>query len=273
MIKVINKIITALVPVLNICTKPFEGKPKKLISLSENGFTQGKEEIFLTAHRGVTQFSPENTLPAYEEAVRRGYYSAECDIVLTKDGKWVLSHNDKTNIRMWQIGKYSEMTFDEVRKLKHKNGRNFWNKDLKVPTLEEFLDVFKGSKTRPQIEIKGDNIEDLKKVLKAVHDRGMGEQALIISFNLDQLRKIRSIDNDIELWYLVGKVDEKAVAEVKTLGNAWLSPCFSDNDEASVKLAVDNGVKCSFWTVNSLEDAEWLYKQGVPYMETDILCN
>lgn len=273
MVKLANKIITAMVPVLNGVSKLFAPKPKELISLSANGFTKGKEQIFLTAHRGVTQFSPENTLPAYEEAVRRGYYSAECDIVITKDGKWVLSHNDEINRRMWQIGKYSEMDYEDVKKLRPKNGMNYWNKALHVPTLEEFLDVFKGSKTRPQIEIKGDNIEDLKKVLKAVHDRGMGEQALIISFNLDQLRKIRSIDENIELWYLIGKIDEKAVSEVKTLGNAWLSPHFAANDADSIRLAVENGVKCSFWTVNTLEDAQWLYDQGVPYMETDIICN
>ena len=69
--KAINKVITAFVPVLNGCAKVFAKKPKELISLSKNGFADKK--VYLTAHRGVTQFSPENTLPAYEEAVREKY--------------------------------------------------------------------------------------------------------------------------------------------------------------------------------------------------------
>ncbi|MBQ8783484.1 MAG: hypothetical protein IJZ57_06920 [Clostridia bacterium] len=269
--KAINKVISACVPVLNGCAKIFAKKPKELISLSKNGFADKK--VYLTAHRGVTQFSPENTLPAYEEAVRRGYYSAECDIVLTKDKKWVLSHNEDMSIRLWQVGNYSDYTLEEVQKFSFKNGTNHWNKALHVPTLEEFLDVFVGSETRPQIEIKGDNIDDLKKVIKAVHDRGMGKQAIIISFNLDQLKKIRSIDDEIELWYLIGRIDQKAIDEVKTLGNAWFSPHFAQNDAESIQLAIDNGVKCSFWTVNSVKDAEFLYNLGIHYMETDIICN
>ena len=268
----VNKIITAFAPALNGCAKLFAKKPKKLISLSENGFAD-KDRIYLTAHRGVTQFSPENTLPAYEEAVRRGYYSAECDIVLTKDKKWVLSHNEEMSIRLWQVGKYSETDFDELRKYSYKNGTNHWNKELKVPTLEEFLDVFAGSETRPQIEIKGDNIDDLKKVIKAVHERGMDKQAIIISFNLEQLKKIRSIDSEIELCYLICSIDQKAIDEVKTLGNAWFSPHFDQNDAESIQLAIDNGIKCSFWTVNNIKDAEMLYNLGIKYMETDILCN
>ncbi len=272
----INKVITAVHPIITspaspvMWVKKIANKEKTRIKLGGNGMP---EHIYLTAHRGVTSVAPENTIPAYQEAVRLGYYSAECDIVLTKDNKWVLSHNDKMDIRLWQVGNISDTTLEELRKYKHKNGSNFWAyKDLKVPTLEEYLDVFVGSETRPQIEIKGDNIDRLKEVLKAVYDRGLEKQSIIISFNLDQLKTIRSLDSEIELWYLIDRINEKHIEEVKSLGNAWFSPYLGSNDAESIQLAIDNGVKCSFWTVNTIEEAKMLYDLGIRHMETDILC-
>lgn len=276
----INQIIsTILVPVFMCPYLPFVhvakifNRPFELISLSENNIGSADDPIYLTAHRGITAVAPENSLPAYEKAVELGFYSAECDIRLTKDGHWVLLHNDDVNGRFCQFGEVEEMTLEEVRKLRFKNGSNFWAyENLGMPTLEEYLDVFVGSSTRPQIEIKSDNFDMLHTILEAVEERGLKEQSIIISFDLEQLKAIRKLDSEIELWYLIDKIDEKNIAEAKELGNTWLSPNLAANDKASIKLAVDNGIGLSFWTVNTVEDAKMLYDMGVRYMETDTLC-
>ena len=276
----INQIISSiLVPVFMCPFLPFVhiakifNQPKELISLSENNVGSESDPIYLTAHRGITAVAPENSLPAYEKAVELGFYSAECDIRLTKDGHWVLLHNGDVNGRFCQLGAVEDMTLEEVRKLRFKNGSNFWAyENLGMPTLEEYLDVFVGSKTRPQIEIKTENYDMLYTILDVVEAKGLTEQSIIISFDLEQLKAIRALNKDIELWYLIDKIDEKNIAEAKELGNTWLSPNLAANDIASIKLAVDNGIGLSFWTVNTIEDAKMLYDMGVRYMETDTLC-
>ncbi len=45
------------------------------------------------AHRGGALLAPENTLPAFAEAARRGYRAIECDVALTADGVPVLLHD------------------------------------------------------------------------------------------------------------------------------------------------------------------------------------
>ena len=276
----INQIISSiLVPVFMCPFLPFVhiakifNQPKELISLSANNIGSESDPIYLTAHRGITAVAPENSLPAYEKAVELGFYSAECDIQLTKDGHWVLLHNQDVNGRFCQMGEVKDMTLEEVRQLRFKNGSSFWAyENLGMPTLEEYLDVFVGSSTRPQIEIKAENYDMLYTILDAVEERGLTEQSIIISFDLEQLKAIRALNKDIELWYLIDKIDEKNIAEAKELGNTWLSPNLAKNDTASIQLAVDNGIGLSFWTVNTIEDAKMLYDMGVRYMETDTLC-
>lgn len=281
MLVFLNKIITLILVPLYMCpwlpclnvVKLFN-QPKQVISLSENGISSEADPVYLTAHRGVTARAPENTVPAYEAAVELGYYSAECDIRLTKDNEWVLIHNSTTDTWFCQYGNVSDYTLEELKSFSYKWGVNFWQEGLKIPTLDEYLDVFVGKKTRPQIEIKGDNYDLLYTIVDAVKAKGLEDSAIIISFDLEQLKTIRKYDSNIELWYLIDEITPKTIEEAKSLGgNVWLSPSFEKNTKESIQLAIDAGVPASFWTVNTLEDAKMLYDMGIRYIETDILCN
>ncbi len=282
MLPFINRIITLILVPLYMCPfLPFVhvvkifNQPKELISLSEYGIGSEDDPVYLTAHRGVSAVAPENSLPAYEAAVENGYYTAECDIRLTKDNQWVLIHNSSTDAQFCQYGKVSDYTFDEIREFSYKWGANFWKyEDLKIASLDEYLDVFAGTQTRPQIEIKSDTYDMLYTVVEAVEKRNMVEQAIIISFDYEQLKKIHELNSNIELWYLIDEITVEEIEKAKALGNnVWLSPDFEDNDAKSIQLAVDAGVDVSFWTVNTVEEAKMLYDMGVRYIETDILCN
>jgi glycerophosphoryl diester phosphodiesterase len=248
---------------------------EELVSLSENNVCTQDDPIYLTAHRGVSALAPENSLPSFVEAVNNNYYSAECDIHLTKDNQWVVIHNSDTDARFCQYGAVKDYTLEELKTFSYKWGANLWKyTDMRIPTLDEYLDVFVGTNTRPQIEIKVDGNDMLYTIVDAVEAKGLVEQSIIISFDLEQLKTIHEINPGIELWYLVDGITPEIIEDVKSVGdNVWLSASFSENDTASMQLALDAGVNVSFWTVNTIEDAKMLYDMGVRYMETDILCN
>ena len=92
------------------------------------------------AHRGDKQYYPENTIPAFESAVRKGAQMIELDVKLTKDGKMVIMHDPTVNRTTNGTGAVAELTFDEIRSLDA--GVKFDPKfaGTKVPTLEEALD-------------------------------------------------------------------------------------------------------------------------------------
>ena len=281
MIPFINKIITlVLVPVYMCPALPFVhisklfNLPKEVISLSENGIGTPEDPVYLTAHRGVSAVAPENSIPSFEAAVELGYYTAECDIHLTKDNEWVVIHNSTVDARFCQTGAVKDYTLEEIKQFSYKGGANFWKyKDLRIPTLDEYLDVFVGTKTRPQIEIKADNYDLLYTVVDAVKAKGLAEQAIVISFDLEQLKVIHELDPSIELWYLIDEITPENIAAAQAIGNnVWLSPNFERNNKETIQLALDAGIGVSFWTVNTVEDAKMLYDMGVRYIESDILC-
>ncbi len=249
-------------------------QPQEVISLSEQGVGTAEDPVFLTAHRGVHKVAPQNSLPAYEASVELGYYTAECDIHLTKDNEWVLIHNSTTDAQFCQYGEVKEYTLEELKSFRYKWGANFWKEDLRIATLDEYLDVFVGTKTRPQIEIKADNYDLLYTVVDAVKAKNLTEQAIVISFDFKQLEIIHQLDPSIELWYLIDEITAENIAQAQALGsNVWLSPNLERNNQATIQLAVDAGIGVSFWTVNTVEDAKMLYDMGVRYMETDVFCN
>ena len=278
----LNKILSLLIiPLMLNPSLPFFkikkiiNYPKSVISVAEAGIGSESDPVYFTAHRGVTATAPENSLPSYEKAVELGYYSAECDIRLTSDGHWVLSHNSSTSKMFWLDVEVEETTLEELRSFSYMSGSNFWEYEgLQIATLDEYLDIFVGSKTRPQIEIKADGYDQLYTIIDALNERDLAAQSIIISFDLEQLKVIHELDDSIELWYLVDEITEENIAQAKALGdNVWLSANFERNDEKSIQLAVDSKIGVSFWTVNTVEDAKMLYDMGVRYIETDILCN
>ena len=282
MLSIINKIITLiLVPIYFSTispTYPFVvlfNQPEQLISLSENGVGSEDDPVYLTAHRGVHALAPENSLPSFEEAVNNGYYSAECDIQLTKDNKWVVIHNAEVDGRFCQYGKIADLTLEELKTFSYMSGANVWKyKDSRIPTLEEYLDVFVGTETRPQIEIGVENYDLLYTVVDAINERNLAKQTIVLTYNLEQLRIIRELNPDIELWYLVDEMTPEIIAEAKALGdNVWLSANYEKNNEETIKNVMNEGVNFSLFTVNTIEEAKALYDMGVRYMETDILCN
>lgn len=279
---ILNKIITLILVPIYFCvispTYPvlvLFNQPKELISLSENGVGTEDDPVYLTAHRGVHALAPENSLPSFEEAVNNGYYSAECDIQLTKDNKWVVIHNAEVDGRFCQYGKIADLTLEELKTFSYNWGANIWKyKDSRIPTLEEYLDVFVGTDTRPQIEIGVENYDMLYSIVEAINERNLEDQAIVLTYNLKQLKAIHDLNPNIELWYLVDEMTPEIIAQAKELGdNVWLSASYDKNTEENIKLAKSEGINFSLFTVNTLEEAKALYDMGVRYIETDILCN
>ena len=67
--------------------------PKK--NVETNPFVVGKGELpMIAAHRGGGECNPENTMPAFREAVNTyGVEIIESDLYLTKDGYLVYNHD------------------------------------------------------------------------------------------------------------------------------------------------------------------------------------
>lgn len=247
-------------------------------SVSGKGVGTADDPVYLTAHRGVNFRAPENSLEAFRMAVEMGYYSAETDIHLTKDNVWVINHND--NIKKFYTGNavIEESTYAELQKYAMRGGRGLLTAMLKnggpirIPTLEEYLDVFVGAETRPQIELKSSGTAGLDQMLEAIEAKGLSEQSIVISFDAGQLRYLREKAPDLELWFLCGEITQDAIDTALSIGgNIWISCSWDENTIETLKRAKDADIPVSMWTVDKIKDAKAIYDAGFRYMETDRL--
>jgi glycerophosphoryl diester phosphodiesterase len=101
-------------------------------------------KIMAISHRGEHLHHPENTLPAYQEAIDDGADFFEVDVQTTSDGKLVLMHDSTVDRTTAATGPIRNMTFDQVRALDAgaKFGPQFVG--TKVPTFDEALDLAHG---------------------------------------------------------------------------------------------------------------------------------
>ncbi|MCE7063873.1 alkaline phosphatase family protein [Dyadobacter sp. CY326] len=93
----------------------------------------------LCAHRGCMDTHPENTLPAFKEAVRLGAQMIEFDIQLTKDSAMVIMHDDGVDRTTNGTGNVADLTFAQVRALDAGIKKSEKFKGTQVPTFEETL--------------------------------------------------------------------------------------------------------------------------------------
>lgn len=149
--------------------------------------------IHVCAHRGHSIVAPENTLPALEAAAAHGATVAEIDIVLTRDGRIVVLHDEILDRTTDGRGRVAALDFAEVKRL---DAGAWFSPDFtgtRVPALEEALAAARSNKMGLLIEIKERQrpdtmIECLARLLTAENAL---ENVLVISFDHFSLLRLR----------------------------------------------------------------------------------
>jgi glycerophosphoryl diester phosphodiesterase len=236
--------------------------------------------VLVVAHRGGAALAPENTLAAFENALKIGADQVECDVHLSKDGELVVMHDPDLSRTTNGVRQISELTLAEIKKLNAaaKFGNGSWP-EQQVPTLGQVLDLVKG-KSGIQIEIKtaAGNARYLgieKKVADALVASSMtaSRQAIVISFDFPTLKDIKAIDPRIKTGALVNaqwmsarmtKAPEQILDEViESTGADYFMPTAGAVSEPLVQAPHARGLKMGVWTVDATSDMRRLAKWGV----------
>jgi len=165
------------------------------------------------AHRGASFVAPENTLAAYHAAIKAGADGAECDVYRSADGVVFLSHDKSPKRTMGGIeGDLTQMTFEQIRQFDAGSWKGEQFKGEKVPTLDEYLKVLKGTTCHPVVEIKQVGIE--ADVLDCIRKNNMTDVTTIIAFNEGVVREIRRLEPNICVaWLYSENLKDKGTAE------------------------------------------------------------
>lgn len=100
--------------------------------------------VLAVAHRGCWTLVPENSLLSVQKSIDLGIDIVEIDIRLTKDNQLVLMHDLTVDRTTNGFGKVEDLTLEQIKKLRLKNGAGVQWSYQQVPTLEEVMLLSKG---------------------------------------------------------------------------------------------------------------------------------
>ena len=223
-------------------------KDYTVISTSDN--------VTLVAHRGMRSVAPENTTASFAEAGKHGYWGAECDVYRTKDGVWIISHDSHTYRMMDKSAFIEKKTYEELMDMNVDNGVNIDKyEDLKICSLEEYLDICKKYNMTPVIELKGkNNTEYYSEIVDLANQFEVNP--VYISFHIENLQTMRRL-TQCKMYYLVQKISEDDIQDAKSIENCGID--FNGNKDKNfksdiIKKCQDAGLELGAWTINE-EDA------------------
>ncbi|UUV99509.1 glycerophosphodiester phosphodiesterase [Vagococcus luciliae] len=228
--------------------------------------------IKVIAHRGSKGTHPENTLPAFQEAIDIEADGIELDVQLTRDGQLVVIHDEKINRTTNAKGWVKDLTVAEIKELDAGSWFAEEYKDTSIPTLEEVLNLLKHNRFSGllNIELKTDRIEYLgieQKVLRALEQADLSCTVVLSSFNRDTVRRLKALNTTYEKAFI-------------SFGNqrdvAWLDKQREINsfhpDIRWLRRHIDQTTDIEIirpWTVNKESDMQFCIKHQLAGMFTD----
>lgn len=213
--------------------------------------------MLIIAHRGARSTHPENTLVAIQAAMDMGAKAIEIDIHEHDGQLWVI-HDKWLNRTTDHIGKLNWLNSEKLKRVKVAKSET-------IPTLDEVLKLINGQ-CALNIEIKGIKnhqllYQHLDLALAKCHFQL--EQLVISSFNHAWLRQLKS---EQPQWLIGALCASKGVDKAqfaKDLGATSINLDLDIVDQDYVEHAKQLGLSVYVYTVNHLEDWQWLDELGV----------
>ena len=258
-------------------------------------------------HRGCRGLMPENTIPAMLHALELGVTTLEMDIVFSKDGKAVISHepffnhaittapggtfineSEERNLNIYKMTYDEVKTYDVGSKINPEFPQQQKFKVAK-PLFTDLLDSvtqFMMTRKRPMpffnIETKTTPETDNKfhpapadfvdMLMKIITEKGVESRVIIQSFDFRTLQYLHKKYPLIKTAMLVEELDRrsfrKQLADLGFIPDIY-SPAAGLVTDILIKSCHDQGIKIIPWTVNDKNKIDEFKRLGVDGIISD----
>lgn len=165
----------------------------------------------LIGHRGSRFAAPENTLPAFGQAIEAGGDGVEIDVRPTADGELVAFHDSRTAATTDDATDrlVSDVTLAELQALDAGSWFAAEWAGTRVPTVREVVEALP-SDTVLVFDVKSGGAAPL---VELIAELGIAERSIAAASNVDRLQVIRDAFPDMPLAYFASDTGELSVAE------------------------------------------------------------
>ncbi|HZC73438.1 MAG TPA: glycerophosphodiester phosphodiesterase family protein [Jatrophihabitans sp.] len=219
------------------------------------------------AHRGFAPDGAENSMAAFERAVRLGYRYLETDVRVTADGVALAFHDARLNRVTDRVGRVADLSWAEVQRARI-GGRE------PIPLLTDLLAAWPD--TRINLDVKSD--QGVGPVVDAIRHTGSVERVCVGAFSTGRIEAVRQALGP----RLCTSLGPRAALRLKLPRRSpgvILSRCCAQvparvgarifTDARYIAAAHAIGAPVHVWTVNEVAEMTRLLDMGVDGIMTD----
>ena len=212
------------------------------------------------AHRGASEYAPENTMLSFKLGLAMGANGIETDVQKTKDGILVLFHDDTLNRVTGVDGKVSDFTYEELKTFSVNKNRLA----DKIVSLKEFLLTFGAKNLNFAIELKAKGVAE--DTVKMINELGLKNKVVITSFDYEELLAVKKVAPDFKIGYLTWQIDDDLINKMLADGFYEICPrddfVTTENVDAWHKL----GLNVRAWNIKNEDIMKRVYDAGADGM-------
>lgn len=233
----------------------------------------------VTAHRGDSENAPENTMAALRMAVENQADIIEIDIRQTKDGRYILMHDESLYRTTGAEEKVGEVDYEYIRTL---DAGSKFSEDYAgepIPTFEEALEYAIAEDVFLNIELKPADTDNnyTEGIIAILTEYDYLDKCVVASADYKLLKEVKLLNPDIKTAYIMsmafGEFGDMEYVDVFSIRHNYIS-------DDIVKDIHKNDKEIYAWTVNNEKDIKELLLLDVdsvitdnPYNTKDIIYN
>jgi glycerophosphoryl diester phosphodiesterase len=212
-------------------------------------------------HRGTRVLADENTLPAFQSASDHGLDLFECDPRLTKDGVYVIMHDEKVDRTTDGHGRVSDMTLEEIKKLRTPSGQE-------VPTLLEALQFAAEHNMGVYLDVKSPPPDGGDKLIEAIEAAGMTDRVIVGCWQAAACKMVEKKKPEISTC-ISWPWPALTLKQAKKMGADAVGTLRGLASAPAIKRAHQLGLKMITMPINRAAEIEKYEKRGLDGLQSD----
>ncbi len=152
------------------------------------------------AHRGASDYEPENTLRAFECAIEMGATMLELDVRLSGDDQLVVIHDEDLSRLASDPRPVRGLTLEQIKAFDVGRGE-------RIPTLSEVIELARG-RVELYVELKGQRTPE--PVVAVLQKMAFTQQVVVGSFSPWLPQRVKFLDRRIRTSILIGQDNRHA---------------------------------------------------------------
>lgn len=227
----------------------------------------------IIAHRGASKLAPENTMPAFELALRMKAEAIETDVQLTKDNIPVLIHDEHVKRTTNSLGYIKDYYLAELKQLDA--GSWFSNEfsGTKILTLEEFLRWMIDTPLHLHLELKNNKIDYMYLepiVYELLKQYNVVDRTTISTFNSNSVQRFSQLCSSIEIALLTSRKIKNLPSYAKELGAKAIHIKYRLLNKTLIQKCQQENMRIRVYTVNHFSPMMRCFQLGCDGIFTDV---